>query len=218
MSFHSEYLQMATKHAKKVPAKERFKDKFYMNWQKACQVLLIAKKYLDRYVTKKLPELHEDLRISITDIYSCYECTTKDIKWEDGKWDLKCPHVVCQSWVQQLSLRHLHPENIYWRNSDMRMWPSSQWEVAKVFMGKLPSVFNSDRNRSINEEDSSENTELSMIPEVPPDNIDISHVLNVLINCKWFHADNQIKKRKFGIDSEVLQSIKDVSRRVLFSK
>lgn len=203
---------MATK---KVPIKQRFKDKEYMNWQKACQVLLIGKKYLDRFVVSRLPGLHEDLRKSVGDVYSCGKCIAKDIILVDNKWNLNCPNVVCQLWVEKLSLSHSQPKKIHWRNSDMSMWPSSQWEVAKVYMDKLPAAFNTDRNRSMNEEDKSGNTELPMIPKIPPESIDIAHVLDVLINCKWLHANKHTKRNK--INEEALDSVNGVSRELLFA-
>ena len=39
--------------------KERFKDKEYMNWQRACQTLVMLKEFLEPFMNKKAKLLHE---------------------------------------------------------------------------------------------------------------------------------------------------------------
>ena len=39
--------------------KERFKDKEYMNWQRACQTLVMLKEFLEPFLDKKAKELHD---------------------------------------------------------------------------------------------------------------------------------------------------------------
>ena len=39
--------------------KKRFKDKEYMNWQRACQTLVMLKEFIEPFMDKKAKQLHE---------------------------------------------------------------------------------------------------------------------------------------------------------------
>ena len=66
--------------------KERFKNKEYMNWQRACQSLVMLKEFIEPFMDKKAKQLHEYIlaRVGVRAIVVCQR--DHNIQKNDANW------------------------------------------------------------------------------------------------------------------------------------
>ena len=69
--------------------KERFKDKEYMNWQRACQTLVMLKEFIEPFINKKAKQLHEYIcaRAGAIHLIACQKDHSQDRPQRNcGNW------------------------------------------------------------------------------------------------------------------------------------
>ncbi|KAI4877120.1 hypothetical protein NFI96_026477 [Prochilodus magdalenae] len=139
---------------------KRFRDKEYKNWLKSAENLYILRSSLRDFVEKKTETYHSSLRAALQE----HNCVQKCKKYQPTQ--KKSPQLCasCERWKDAILQRHSAPKNIHWENVEPHLWPTDQWEVAKVYM---PGGQN--KHRCF-------------------EDFDISAILNFMSNCKLFNT------------------------------
>lgn len=143
---------------------ERFKDKNYLNWIKLVQALACVGDGLLPFCVKVVDEVHESLRKEIGHELCKAKCTPKTLgTGKEKRWYIDCPNDICNKWLDRI-VAELYENQCSWRHTDLSMWPTQSWQLAKIFMGpgKQPS-------------------------KSAPSKTDSVGLLQLIINCKAFH-------------------------------
>ncbi|XP_072035281.1 uncharacterized protein [Amphiura filiformis] len=135
----------------------RLNDPEYQNWLKCGQALLLLVDSLRQFAEDTISTYHGDLKQEFGHLGICQQLCKPKKNPPDT-----C--AICCPWKKKLLGNHSTKE-VHWTNVDPKSWPRERWEVAKIYMarGQKPNV------------------------PITADDLDSTHMLNLLKNCKEFH-------------------------------
>ena len=144
--------------------KHRFQDEQYVNWIKLGYALIVVADGLRPFCERVVRESHDLLRKQIGD-KACTICTTKGIEKRTSggakctvkesnegtaegtaddheehdtgtkaRWYIDCRDGICNKWLDGI-IAELCGEPCSWKNTNVKMWPTHHWQLAKIFMG-----------------------------------------------------------------------------------
>ena len=79
-----------------------------------------------------------------------------------ASWYIECPNDICNKWFDVINAE-LCGEPYSWKNTNVKMWPTQSWQLAKIFLGP------------------------GQQPSTPPSKTDALGLLQLIKNCKLFH-------------------------------
>ena len=139
--------------------KERLNDNEYKFWIKAGLCLNHAKEGIETFTDDRSKRTHACVKTSVGehaivktpdgDIKALGEiCNNAKFVKRGNRWSLGCCN-DCEIYVKeiaQLSQPPFRVELSNWRNSEIQLWPSEPWEIAKVYMNKGQRPFAFQKN------------------------------------------------------------------------
>ncbi|XP_077869998.1 uncharacterized protein LOC100377645 [Saccoglossus kowalevskii] len=161
-------------------ATSRLNNDEYKNWLRVGRSLLEMCKGLDKFITAENNNFHSQLKTKLP------ACTSKNCKGNENKPPSKRKHVcpVCAKWEVEILTHHSNKGSVYWQNADNTKWFTVAWEVAKVFMprGQKKTVTTASET-------------------------DSSALLNLMSNCKKFHAYIKDTQKVLKVRNDVMHSV-----------
>ena len=129
--------------------KERLNDNEYKLWIKAGLCLNYTKEGIGRFTDDRCKKTHAFVKTAVEkraivknpdgDIKAMNKiCDNAKIVKRGNRWSLGCCN-DCDIYVKQIAKLWKPPSRIElsnWCNSEVQLWPSKPWEIAKVFMSK----------------------------------------------------------------------------------
>ena len=176
--------------------KERLNDNEYKLWIKASLCLHYTKKGIGIFTDDRCKKTHAFVKTAVEkhaivknpdgDIKAMSEiCNNAKVVKRGNRWSLGCCN-DCEIYVKEIAHLSQPPFRIElsnWCNSEVQLWPSEPWEIAKVYMNKGQRPFAFQRN--------SQETDLSgllnfidhcRVPRVDIQNMDnITKVIQTLL-------------------------------------
>lgn len=128
----------------------RLGNQEYNNWIKAGLCLALTKEGLEDFANEKSREFHQTVVDNIQKANiptaGCSMCNTGKITFP-GKIKIDCSHPYCQEFMKQIDQVGVDPNKGFkigkanLCNSNVQLWHSDPWELAKLFMnpGQQPA-------------------------------------------------------------------------------
>ena len=155
------YIAFTVTCAKMASLKERLKDNEYKLWIKDGLCLSYAKKGLEQFAEERSNKTHAFIKTAVQkganvktpdgDIKATNKiCDHAKVVKVGNRWTLGCCN-DCEIYIKEIVKLCKHTprgqpqfklEQSNWANSDVQLWPSKPWEMAKVYMNKGQKPFN----------------------------------------------------------------------------
>ncbi|KAL0966360.1 hypothetical protein UPYG_G00294350 [Umbra pygmaea] len=113
----------------------RFQDDGYKNWIKTTMGLNCLKSRLGEFLENETKKYHEEIRNKVKPLSKGALCKTNcdpKVNSRSNQVPKVCKE-VCEQWRDAILSYHKGGP-VYWHNSKPYLWPTKQWEVAKVHM------------------------------------------------------------------------------------
>ena len=139
--------------------KERLNDNEYKLWIKAGLCLNHTKEGIENFTDDRSKRTHACVKTSVerhaivktpdADIKAMSEiCNNAKVVKRGSRWSLGCCN-DCEIYVKEIARLSQPPFRIElsnWCNSEVQLWPSEPWEIAKVYMNKGQRLFAFQKN------------------------------------------------------------------------
>ena len=111
-----------------------YQDEGSKNWLKVSTALWYLRERLKGFLDKETETYHQELRKKLN--MNGEERCSRKCGFKDWRQDSNQPPPLCElclAWFETIKANHTGGRPS-WNNSTPYLWPTDQWEVAKVYM------------------------------------------------------------------------------------